>query len=203
MYGRNANRFQIEPDTKEVAMTKRKVLIPLDDSAYSRQIIGQVQKFLPAEGHELVLLRVSEAPKGLTGRPLRIISPDGYVTGYENASDLEFSEHPVYASQKMEAAIAALTDELQPDRQLLESGGYLVRTAVKFGDPARAIVAYATDEAIDLIAMTTHGRSGLRRLVAGSVAAYVMRHAPVPVLLLRPDELPREQQEYREAMAAE
>jgi nucleotide-binding universal stress UspA family protein len=184
-------------------MTRRRVLIPLDGSAYGRQIIGQVQKFLPSEAYELVLLRVSEPPKGLTGRPPRIISPDGFVTGYDNARELEFAQHPIYASQKVEAAIAELTEELLQDRQLLEGDGYEVSTAVKFGVPAHAIVAYATDEAIDLIAMTTHGGSGLRRLVAGSVAVYVLRHAQVPVLLFRPAELAPEQQGYRQAMATE
>jgi len=51
-----------------------------------------------------------------------------------------------------------------------------------FGSPATVISDLASDEGFDLIVMGTHGRSGLRRAVAGSVAEAVIRHAPCPVL---------------------
>lgn len=60
---------------------------------------------------------------------------------------------------------------------------------VREGDPARAILAAAKDQ--DLIAMSTHGRSGLERLTRGSVAEAVLRQAPVPVLLANPRALDR------------
>src|SRR5258708_4788097 len=50
------------------------------------------------------------------------------------------------------------------------------------GDPGAEIVRYATDAAIDLIVMGTHGRSGLERLLVGSVTERVMREAPCSVL---------------------
>jgi len=62
------------------------------------------------------------------------------------------------------------------------------------GNEARAIIAAAIDHGADLIIMGTHGRSGLRRLVLGSVAEAVLRHSPIPVLTVPPDE--------REASAA-
>jgi nucleotide-binding universal stress UspA family protein len=51
------------------------------------------------------------------------------------------------------------------------------------------IVDYANRERFDLIAMATHGRSGLARLLAGSVASRVLERTDLPVLLVRPPEL--------------
>jgi len=176
-------------------MTKRKVLVPLDGSEFSRQIIEQIRRFLRPDAHELILMRVAEAPKGLTGAPPRIVQPSGpYVPEYASERDLEFATHPVYRSQKMEAAIAAMTDELASDRESLAVGGYTVSTEVRFGDPARLIVEYAEEESVDLIAMTTHGRTGLQRLMAGSVATHVLGHVRVPVFLFRPVSLPGDSQ---------
>ena len=58
----------------------------------------------------------------------------------------------------------------------------------KMGPPADVIVEVATKLPADLIAMVTHGRRGLARLVEGSIAEKVLRHAPCPVLAVRHDE---------------
>jgi nucleotide-binding universal stress UspA family protein len=52
--------------------------------------------------------------------------------------------------------------------------------------PAEAIGEYAKNNQVDLIALTTHGRSGLTKLLMGSVAEELVRNAPCPVLVLRP-----------------
>ena len=74
--------------------------------------------------------------------------------------------------------------------RLASKGIRKVETSVWYGPPAAAIVEAARVGHADLIVMTTHGRSGLGRLVFGSVADSVLRHAPCPVLLVRvkPDE---------------
>ena len=53
------------------------------------------------------------------------------------------------------------------------------------GSPAREIVAYATEEGCDVVVMGTHGRTGVDRLILGSVAERVVRSSPVPVLTVR------------------
>jgi nucleotide-binding universal stress UspA family protein len=53
-------------------------------------------------------------------------------------------------------------------------------------DPAAAIARVACDEQVDLLVMASHGRSGVARLMLGSVAEQVLRATPVPVLLVRP-----------------
>jgi nucleotide-binding universal stress UspA family protein len=60
-----------------------------------------------------------------------------------------------------------------------------------YGDPASEIVRLAGEEQVDLIVMGTHGRTGLMRLLMGSVAEAVVRRAPCPVLTIRePHEVP-------------
>ena len=68
----------------------------------------------------------------------------------------------------------------------LTAGGLTARTVVQTGDPAQTIVAHARMGEADLIVMRTHGRAGLARAVAGSVAERVLTQSPVPLLLLRP-----------------
>jgi nucleotide-binding universal stress UspA family protein len=60
-----------------------------------------------------------------------------------------------------------------------------VRARVLLGDPALEIARFAADEGTDLVVLGTHGRSGFSRLLLGSVAERVLRHAPVPVLVIR------------------
>jgi nucleotide-binding universal stress UspA family protein len=67
----------------------------------------------------------------------------------------------------------------------LEGRGLRVRTVVGVGVPELTILEVATAEKADLIAMSTHGRRGLRRAVFGSVAEAVLRSAAVPVLMIR------------------
>jgi nucleotide-binding universal stress UspA family protein len=63
--------------------------------------------------------------------------------------------------------------------------GIAVETSTPEGPPEHAILEAARGWPADLIVMTTHGRTGLGRLVFGSVAEAVLRSAPCPVLLIR------------------
>jgi nucleotide-binding universal stress UspA family protein len=57
---------------------------------------------------------------------------------------------------------------------------------LRFGDPAQVICRFAEEEGIDLVVMATHGRTGLRHILLGSVAERVVRHSSVPVLTVKP-----------------
>lgn len=63
--------------------------------------------------------------------------------------------------------------------------GVLTETAAVRGHPAEEVVAFAERNKVDLIVMGTHGHTGLARLLMGSVAEHVLRHAPCPVLTVR------------------
>ena len=67
----------------------------------------------------------------------------------------------------------------------IRNAGMPVETAVREGDPRSEIVAEAEDWGADLVVVGSHGRTGIKRLLLGSVAEYVVRHAPCSVELVR------------------
>ena len=67
--------------------------------------------------------------------------------------------------------------------------GIEVESAVRLGHPADEIIDYARTHEVDLIMMSTHGRTGLGRMIFGSVAGRVLLSGVKPVLLVRPDGL--------------
>jgi nucleotide-binding universal stress UspA family protein len=74
---------------------------------------------------------------------------------------------------------------LAPVAAALRAQGVDTSWAIRRGRPADEILAAAKEGGADLIAMATHGRTGLGRLLFGSVAEAVLRHAPVPVFMIR------------------
>ena len=89
------------------------------------------------------------------------------------------------AKHVRDALVADLEAEeyLSTVTEYLKAEGVDASTAVAAGDPADEILNYAHNNEIDLIIMSTHGKSGVSRLVFGSVADKVIRHSRVPVLL--------------------
>src|SRR5215212_7408382 len=166
-------------------MTKTKVLIALDGSAWSRQILTPIRRLLTPADHELLLLRVAELPAGIVGAPPRPVSPSWMGTMYENRHDLEYSLHPIYDSQQEVNERSALEMTLLPDQQLLQRDGYVVSSIVRFGEPAQEIAELARSTNVDIVAMATHGQTGLRHLLMGSVAEQVLRELTIPMLLIR------------------
>ncbi len=78
-----------------------------------------------------------------------------------------------------------LLNYLRSGEYQLAREGITVSSEVRLGRPAEEIITFANDMKIDLIAMCTHGRSGLARWAYGSVADRVLRAAKCPVLLVR------------------
>lgn len=168
-------------------MSKHKILIPVDGSDFSRQVFGHIREYLPAEENELTLIRVSETPHGHVGRPAKPAAPDSKVPMYESRHDAIEAQHPIFASQEQASAAADLNRTLLTDAHNLEEDGYSVTTVIRFnGRPGEAIMNYVNNTDVDMIAMTTHGRSGVQRLLHGSVAQYLSRHATIPVMMVRP-----------------
>lgn len=84
-----------------------------------------------------------------------------------------------------EAAAHAYLDKLATE---LREQGHTVHTEVAVGQPARMILDVAQQREIGLVALATHGRGGLSRLLLGSVADKVVRGAEMPILLVHPQE---------------
>jgi len=90
---------------------------------------------------------------------------------------------PRYINESRAAAEKALAGVLDPKW----SAGRTVIQAVIDGTPKVEIIRYASKQNIDLIVLSTHGRTGLPHLMMGSVAESVVRTSPCPVLTVRPE----------------
>jgi nucleotide-binding universal stress UspA family protein len=96
---------------------------------------------------------------------------------------IEGSRHVIV--EDAEASRVDAEEYLAPVAVELRKKGVRVRTQVRRGQPSEEIVQAARDIGADLIAMTTHGRSGFGRLLFGSVAEAVLRESRLPVFLMR------------------
>jgi nucleotide-binding universal stress UspA family protein len=106
---------------------------------------------------------------------------------------LKVINDPTAQREEAEAYLAGLAAEMR-------AKGVKAATSVRRGEPVDEILAAARDEGADLIAMTTHGRTGPARLLFGSVAEGVLRDADIPVFLMRQTE--REIARRQRAVAA-
>jgi nucleotide-binding universal stress UspA family protein len=135
-----------------------RVLIPLDGSELSSWVLDRASALLKLPGAVVTLLGVVEAPPDL-------------------AADVAYRVDPRHAA--FAAALGAARDRLSDQ-------GILARAEVRFGDPADAILREIRQGGHDLLAMTTHGRTGLARVLFGSVAQRVLRGSTIPLLFFRP-----------------
>jgi nucleotide-binding universal stress UspA family protein len=99
------------------------------------------------------------------------------------------------------AVLATLEQQLERNSEDLHTAGVRdVETALLQGTPYDQIVEYARDNDHDLIVLGTHGRTGIRRALLGSVAERVVRKAPCAVLTVRLPEAAREELASAESM---
>ena len=143
------------------AMFKR-VLVPLDGSMLAEDVLPLLTQIAGPLDLELTLLRV------LVPIPPVVVEGSRYVTVEDTA-----------------ASVDAAFRYLAPIAAALEATGVRVTTEVRSGEPVTEILDAAKKTHADLIAMTTHGRTGLGRLIFGSVAEAVLRQSNVPVFLVR------------------
>jgi len=142
-----------------------KILVALDGSALAEEVLPHVAGIATRTDSEVILLRVAA--------PVRPTAVDVVAV------------MPVDTEQEMKRIADECLSYLEGAADRLRSAGLKVKTAVQFGDPAEQIVDFARDNGVGLIAMSTHGRSGISRWVYGSVADRVLRAATVPILLIR------------------
>jgi nucleotide-binding universal stress UspA family protein len=104
----------------------------------------------------------------------------------EYISETDFPKKPVdiIATEQKDRLIQHFEEVLKPD----EREGLTPHPKIKFGNPAEEILKASEELDVDLVVMATHGRTGLRHLLAGSVAEEVVRQASCPVLTIRPRE---------------
>jgi nucleotide-binding universal stress UspA family protein len=165
---------------------KRNILVPLDGSDFSRQIVPHLCQLCDPAKDSMILLRVAEPVESIIGAPPKAISTAWMEPLHTSAWDIEYSQHPIYASQLEQGERSLLEQDLLLDEQMLAAAGFTVSLDIRFGSPADEIAAVVRQRSVDLVAMATHGRSGLRHILMGSVAQQVLRRVNVPVLLVRP-----------------
>ena len=142
----------------------KRILVPVDGSEQAHQACEFVLSEFP--GAEMILLHVVNPAEA------------GYSA---QASIPSFSEE-WYEQQREQAE--TLFAEIRDD--VAEQGVDVeVSSDIEVGKPVSVIVEYAEDNDVDQIVMGSHGRSGVSRVLLGSVAETVVRRSPVPVTVVR------------------
>jgi nucleotide-binding universal stress UspA family protein len=144
----------------------RKVLIPLDGSKEAEMVIPKIQPELAEDG-EVILLKIIPPLKGETLGQLTVTS-----------------------SEREEAERVKVIDYLREVIQRLGgSPGQWHCEAIVGKSVPEGIASFADQEGVEVIAMYTHDRKGLAKLIKGSIAEKVQRRAPIEVKVFRPQEL--------------
>ncbi len=146
----------------------KRILVPLDGSPLAESALGVAARIAHASDGTIVLLRVIGVPTTYTP----------YIYGSDMAQSPQLAQDLIDMEQdnaeKYLAEIAKL-DML---------AGIQVETTIVPGSAGMCILDTTKEEKVDLITMSSHGETGFKRFALGSVAQYVSRHSPVPVLIL-------------------
>lgn len=150
-----------------------KVLVPLDGSKVGEAAIPVIEQL------------VDKLAKGTKVEVILI----GVITLLRHWVVVGEASAPVsYTEEELKLIKQNVDNYLVKTGQSLKKRGITVRTMVSTGNAADEIIQAADDTKADLIAMSTHGRSGLRRLAFGSVTDKVLHRSHVPVLMVRAPE---------------
>ncbi|MBI1987407.1 MAG: universal stress protein [Nitrospinae bacterium] len=142
------------------------ILVTLDGSELAETVIPYVEGLATRFPTRKVVL-------------LRVVPPPHY-----------FFEGSFYALGETQEQMEAIAQEyLDKIASRLQAKGLPVEIELRRGEVASEIIDYAHEHGIDLLAMSTHGRSGVKRWVFGSVAEKVLRSLNLPILLIRPEEV--------------
>jgi nucleotide-binding universal stress UspA family protein len=151
------------PGEAEAMVVCQRILVPLDGSAVAEQVLPLTTQVARAFEAEVIFFQVP------------IVYASGSFTG-----DWYMPFEGVFETAERDAQAY-----LRSVASRLQAQGLQVSTAIRMGGVATAIIEYAEANQIDLIAMCTHGRTGLARWAMGSVADRVLRAGRMPLLLVR------------------
>jgi len=160
----------VRPEPGEAPARFRRLLVPLDGSPLAEAILDHAIGIARLDPEaEIVLLEVVQPVLSSTLVPQSLLAPASAKDEIKRAQE------------------AAAREYLEGVAGRVKSAHVRVRVRVDFsGNVAAAILEAARAEGADLVALCTHGRSGLRRLALGSVADKIVRASAIPVLLFRP-----------------
>jgi universal stress protein A len=141
----------------------QKILVPTDFSEHSEGALRYACELARQLGASLTILHVYQVP-GFT-------LPEGVILG---------------GPQELSSVLESVDRDLQRVRTLAFDLGVEAESQSVCGGPSEEICRFAQEQGFDLIVMATHGRTGVRHLLLGSIAEQVLRGAPCPVLTTRP-----------------
>ena len=156
------------------SVSLKNLIVPLDGSPLADQVLPHVEALAPALGLNVILVRVTA-------------SADEYYRYIDMSmgAGIDTGRFEQYAKEAEEEAATYLQ---KVKTQLDAKGITSVEERLISGNAARAILDLAQETPDSLVAMTTHGRSGVERWVLGSVTDRLVRHSGQPVLVVRADE---------------
>jgi nucleotide-binding universal stress UspA family protein len=141
----------------------KKILVPLDGSELAEAVLPHAQALAKSEGAEIILLRVQMIPN----------------TAF-------ISQDPAVASTIMRDMEEETKEYIQAEVSKLKDEGSKVIGITREGQVPDMILAVAEETHADMIAMSTHGRTGIQRWLMGSVADRVVHYSHIPVMLIHP-----------------
>jgi nucleotide-binding universal stress UspA family protein len=141
-----------------------KILVPLDGSSRAEAILPHVEEMAHCHNSQVLFLSV--------------VDPAASLTGFEGLA-MESSQKLI--QEQVDEAEAYLAGKCGEFRQK----NIETRTMVRYGAVVSTIIGVAEDENVDLIAIASHGRTGLARFFYGSVAAGILQQVDRPLLLIR------------------
>jgi len=152
----------------------KKILVCLDGSNLAEQILPYAKEQAIQFSSKVFLLQVITTSNTIAT----------FVPGVESVTVPYPSELEQFQSEEKEAKVY-LNDMARP---LRESGLDVECITVLGAQPGENIIRCAEENEVGLIAIATHGRSGLRRALLGSVAGYVVRKSGLPILVIKPQD---------------
>jgi len=153
----------------------KRLLVPLDGSRFASRALPYAAALAERFGAEVILIQVIKHATPVIDAGATVgVALGGSEIAVQAALDAD-KRNTARARRYLSAKVQAIES-----RHMRSS--YRVLT----GDVARSIMEFSEKESIDLVVMTTHGKSGLRRAVMGSVADAVIRQSGKPVLVIRP-----------------
>ena len=152
-----------------------RLLVPLDGSRFASRALLYAAEVAQRFGADVILIQVVKPATSVIDAATPIgISPAGSEIAVRAALEAD-KRNTARARRYLRGKVRAMKS-----RHVQSSYRVLM------GDIARSIMEFSEKENVDLVVMTTHGRSGLRRAVMGSVADVVIRESGRPVLVIRP-----------------
>ncbi len=153
----------------------KRLLVPLDGSRFGSRALRYATEVAQRFNAEVILIRVV--------RPTTpVIAAEAH--GVASPAESEIAVQAALEADKRNAARAKRY--LRGKVQAIRSRHIKASYQVAIGNPAQSIMQFSKKKNIDLIVMTTHGKSGLKRAVMGSIADVVIRESGKPVLVIRP-----------------